>query len=239
MHSIVRQRVANSFGERYSGQSCYRALTEYELPSGVSDGGVEYWGSGRRFGFAAVGNGKVYWYATFEAPRGEKDSPQGLKAKLAQFGAEFPSPVPDLIAHTREDIVLRSDINDLIPLDTWHNKRVVLIGDAAHGSTPNLGQGGAQAMEDAFVLGRKLALQRLLDVLSQGCSTHLLLEQALAGFENVRVAKTLMVTRRSWSVGKLAHISNPVGRWARNLLLHRIAARRAQKEMEALFSLNY
>jgi 2-polyprenyl-6-methoxyphenol hydroxylase-like FAD-dependent oxidoreductase len=239
IHSVVRQHVVNSFGQRYSSQSSYRAVVEYDLPSGMFNTGVEYWGAGRRFGFAAVRNGKVYWYATFDAPRGEKDNPRELQARLADFAASFPSPVYELIAHTREDVVLRTDIADLIPLKTWHRNRVVLIGDAAHASTPNLGQGGAQAIEDASVLARKLAFQHLLDRLSEGCATSFLLDQALEGFEKVRMAKALMVVRRSWLNGKLAHMSNPIGRCARNFLLHMISLRRAEKRMEALFALNY
>jgi 2-polyprenyl-6-methoxyphenol hydroxylase-like FAD-dependent oxidoreductase len=44
----------------------------------------------------------------------------------------------------------------LVALEEWHRGRVVLIGDAAHASSPMMGQGGCMAMEDALVLAESL-----------------------------------------------------------------------------------
>ena len=46
----------------------------------------------------------------------------------------------------------RNDLYDFKPLKNWFNGRVCLIGDAAHATTPNMGQGGCQAVEDAWAL---------------------------------------------------------------------------------------
>ena len=65
---------------------------------------------------------------------------------------DFPSPIPEIIGASSISDVIRTDLFDFPPIPRWHKGRVVLIGDAAHAMTPNLGQGGAQAIEDAMVL---------------------------------------------------------------------------------------
>jgi 2-polyprenyl-6-methoxyphenol hydroxylase-like FAD-dependent oxidoreductase len=52
---------------------------------------------------------------------------------------------------------MRNDVYYLDPLPAWSRDRVVLLGDAAHATTPGIGQGAAQAIEDAVVLARSLA----------------------------------------------------------------------------------
>jgi 2-polyprenyl-6-methoxyphenol hydroxylase-like FAD-dependent oxidoreductase len=62
-------------------------------------------------------------------------------------------PIPELLAITRPQDVLRHDVAELAaPLPSFHRGRAVLLGDAAHPMTPNLGQGACQALEDAAVL---------------------------------------------------------------------------------------
>ncbi len=56
--------------------------------------------------------------------------------------------------------VIRTELFDRVPIDTWGHGAVTLLGDAAHPMTPNLGQGGCQAIEDAWVLARELARPR-------------------------------------------------------------------------------
>jgi 2-polyprenyl-6-methoxyphenol hydroxylase-like FAD-dependent oxidoreductase len=62
-------------------------------------------------------------------------------------------PIPVLLASARPQDVLRHDVAELAaPLPSFHHGRAVLLGDAAHPMTPNLGQGACQALEDAAVL---------------------------------------------------------------------------------------
>src|SRR5207247_936780 len=80
-----------------------------------------------------------------------------LKAELAARFAGWHAPIADVIAATAADEIVRTDIRDRDPIASWHSGRVVLLGDAAHPMTPNYGQGGCQAIEDAIVLDRQLA----------------------------------------------------------------------------------
>src|SRR5262249_60409466 len=112
------------------------------------------------FGAVAWGERGSYWFATRIAPAGGRDSSaaaalDGLRADFADF---VPS-VQMLLHHTQT--LVRTDIFDFAPLASWHRGRVVLIGDAAHAPTPNIGKGANQAIESAFVLAQALANEKL------------------------------------------------------------------------------
>src|SRR6185436_7867152 len=124
--------------------------------------------------------------------------------RLATLVEPFPAPVPPLIAATDAARITRTDLTDLAPIERWHRGRVALLGDAAHATTPNLGQGGAQAIEDAWVLADRLA-------------AHDTPEAAFADYERIRMPKARMVVNTSWRFGKMAHLANPLARAARNL----------------------
>jgi 2-polyprenyl-6-methoxyphenol hydroxylase-like FAD-dependent oxidoreductase len=62
----------------------------------------------------------------------------------------------ELIEATEESVIIRTEISDRRPLKRWSEQRVTLLGDAAHPMTPDLGQAGCQALEDAAVLTRCL-----------------------------------------------------------------------------------
>lgn len=100
--------------------------------------------------------------------------------------------------------------------------RVALLGDAAHPMLPNLGQGGAQSMEDALVLSRCLDDETAA------------IEQALKLYEQKRVSRTSQVVRRSRVMGRLVQLENPLAIRFRNTLLRTMPARAQIKRLEWL-----
>ena len=102
--------------------------------------------------------------------------------------------------------VLWHDIVDLPRLSRYAYGRVLLLGDAAHATTPNLGQGAGQAVEDAVVLGQCLS----------GCSEP---TGAFQEFERRRLARTHRISNRSWRVGQVAQWQHPALVAARNAAL--------------------
>ena len=72
----------------------------------------------------------------------------------------------------------------------------LLIGDAAHATTPNMGQGACQAIEDAVTLGQCLADATTI-------------ETAFADFEKKRLKRTAWITNTSWNIGRMAQLENP------------------------------
>jgi 2-polyprenyl-6-methoxyphenol hydroxylase-like FAD-dependent oxidoreductase len=134
----------------------------------------------------------------------------------------FPPPILDLVSATPREAIFRTDLWDLPGLTTWHRRRVMLLGDAAHAATPNLGQGGAQAMEDAWTLARELA--DTPDV-----------SRAFLEFERRRLATTQSVVRMAWRLGKAAHLSG-FGRVLRNSALRAMPDAVTHRQIDALYN---
>ena len=224
----LRSRVrAGLFGPeqpRYAGYTAWRAVVEPKeelLPWGA---GFESWGRGARFGCAHIGDGRVYWFATANAPEGEKDGPPGssagAKARLLRLFVGWHRPVADLVEATEEGAILRTDIYDREPLgERWGEGRVTLLGDAAHPMTPNLGQGACQAVEDAVVLARCLG--------DRGATA-----EALRLYERLRSDRAAMVVRRSRRVGAVGQLKNPVLCWLRDRALAVIPPKAQLRQLE-------
>ena len=202
LHSKIRATLFGPEKPRYAGYAAWRAVVEPReelLPWGR---GFESWGRGARFGCAHIGRGRIYWFATANAPESAKDSPPGSpvspKATLMQLFGDWHSPIRELIEATGEGAILRTDIYDREPLgEGWGAGRATLLGDAAHPMTPNLGQGACQAVEDAVVLAR---------CLNEGGATA----DALRRYERLRSDRVAMVVRRSRRVGRVGQLENPL-----------------------------
>jgi 2-polyprenyl-6-methoxyphenol hydroxylase-like FAD-dependent oxidoreductase len=185
----------------YAGYTSWRAVVESRgelLPWGR---GFESWGRGARFGCAHIGRGRIYWFATANAPEGGKDDPPGSsagpKATLLRLFGNWHRPIGDLIEATDEGAILRTDIYDREPLgERWGEGRATLLGDAAHPMTPNLGQGACQAVEDTVVLAR---------CLNEADASA----DALRCYERLRSDRVAMIVRRSRRIGRVGQLENP------------------------------
>ncbi|MBN9743461.1 monooxygenase [Amycolatopsis sp. A1MSW2902] len=126
---------------RYAGYTSWRMVLR--APDVTVAG--ETWGRGLRFSILPLPGGLVHCSALAVAPPGSANDQADL---VARFGG-WHSPIPRLLAMVSEESLLHNDIEDLsTPLPEFHHGRVVLVGDAAHAMTPNLGAAGL-ALEDA------------------------------------------------------------------------------------------
>jgi 2-polyprenyl-6-methoxyphenol hydroxylase-like FAD-dependent oxidoreductase len=225
IRSTVRSQLFPESSLRYSGQTSHRGIAAGSLPGDLSGHGRETWAEGCRFGFSEISDAEVYWFAVQDAPAGGSDPASGVLPALRARFAEFPI-ADELLARTAREAVTRTDIWDLRPLRRWWRGLVVLLGDAAHATTPNLGQGAAQAIEDAWVLADRIA-------------AHGATPLALAEYQALRKPKADHVVRTSWWLGKAAHIRNPVGRAIRNALLRATPPRITERQFHTLFNLDY
>jgi 2-polyprenyl-6-methoxyphenol hydroxylase-like FAD-dependent oxidoreductase len=210
LRSAVRHQLLDDGAPRYAGYTSWRGIAAVNLPD--SDGaGIEMWGKGLRFGMAGVGHGETYWFAVANAPEGEReDDPLAVvRDRFCRFGAR----VRDLLDATPGERILRTDIHDRDPRPGWWRGRVALLGDAAHPTTPNLGQGGCQAIEDAVVLADALATE----------SSH---EAALTRYEARRFERTRWIVEESRRFGRAAQATGRLAVWARDLAV-RLTPRRA------------
>jgi len=108
-----------------------------------------------------IGSDRLYFFFGAPMPKGTTVEPCDRRAELAHIFTGWAEPVQNLIKELNPLETNRLEINDLDPLEHIVKGRVVLLGDSAHASTPTLGQGGCQAMEDAEVLCRYLITTNL------------------------------------------------------------------------------
>jgi 2-polyprenyl-6-methoxyphenol hydroxylase-like FAD-dependent oxidoreductase len=201
LHSAVRRAMRGDEALRYSDQTSWRGLVngvEVNEPHGV----VESWGPGQRFGIVPVGVADIYWFAVANAPAGERDGAD-VRSELRRRFAGWHSPIDKLLAMTPPNQITRTDIFDRPPIGCWIDGRVVLLGDAAHPMTPNLGMGACQAIEDAVVLADALRRETTVDA-------------ALARYQTRRISRANSFVERSFRLGQVAHIANPPLRWLRD-----------------------
>ncbi len=154
----IRSRVRELlFGEvplTYSGYTCWRLVVDFPVDDVQMR---EMWGFGQRFGIVAIDDAHVYCFAVANAPRGQTDSGPGLLGRFRERFAGFGGQVPQILAALESpDQLIHNDLEEL-PAGPWFDGRAVLIGDAAHALTPNMGQGAAMALEDSMVLVELLA----------------------------------------------------------------------------------
>ena len=161
LHSRVREQLLGDIGDGsgpvYRGYSVWRGVTRLEhtsLPSGTA---LEVYGAGQRFGVGPVGLGRTGWWATANEPLGTPEPTSEHGPKLSRLFKGWCAPVNELIEATPSEAIIRSAAYDRPASPAWRRGRVTLLGDAVHPMTPNLGQGGCMAIEDAAVLARCLA----------------------------------------------------------------------------------
>jgi len=155
LHSVVRRHVLGDGLPRYAGETIFRGIADFSLDR--PEVSRELFGAGRRAAYYELGPGRVYWWATAPLAAGT-DVPQSRRrAYLEEAFAGWACDIPAIIADTPEERILQNDIFDRTPARRWHRGRTVLLGDAAHPTTPNLGQGACMAIEDAVVLARAIA----------------------------------------------------------------------------------
>jgi 2-polyprenyl-6-methoxyphenol hydroxylase-like FAD-dependent oxidoreductase len=226
INSIVRQQLLPESKPRYAGYTCWRGVIDnpgVRLNTMIS---AETWAPQGRVGMAPLPGNRIYWYACINAPELDKRMRQMTPAQLAAHFTGVHEPVQEVLVATRPDQLIWGDINDLKPLKKFVYNRIVLLGDAAHATTPNMGQGACQAIEDAVVLGQCLAQDATI-------------VSALANYEKRRLARTAKVIRLSRMLGWVSQWENPLLVKARNAVFRATPAFVTQQQMEDLYRVDF
>lgn len=175
IHSVVRSYLTdNKVESRYAGYVNWNGLVEASSDLAESDVWVIYVGQGKRASMMPVGGNRFYFFFGCRRPQGTKVEAKDIRAELQETFAGWAQPVQNLIAKIDPEQVNRLEISDIDPLSHLVKGRIALVGDSAHATTPTLGQGGCQAMEDAEVLCRYLI------------TTNISVEDALQRYERER-----------------------------------------------------
>jgi 2-polyprenyl-6-methoxyphenol hydroxylase-like FAD-dependent oxidoreductase len=196
----IRSRVrAQLFGVSdpiYRGYAVWRGVAVYRGHAIRPGCNSETWGRGSRFGILDIGQGRFTWYAT--ANTSMPAAPGQRAGELLRRFAGWHEPIPALIESS--ELILENGAYDLAPLPRWTSGCVTLLGDAAHPCTPNLGQGGCMALEDALVLAKCIA--------AKCASGDRPIESALRSYESIRRRRTRHIQQRSLLMGHIGQWQN-------------------------------
>jgi zeaxanthin epoxidase len=199
----IKETSANKMkrqGCTYSGYTVFAGETVIKTPDYYETGYKVYIGPQRYFVTSDVGDGRIQWYAFFAFPPGSKKAPSGWGGSTRTGQAEpeenlveyikslhqgWSDEIMTVLDSTPPESVEQRDLYDRFPevLRGWTDGNVALMGDAVHAMMPNLGQGGCQAIEDAYVLTEILA----------NCKSTDRLPDALKEYYNKRILRTSIV----------------------------------------------
>ncbi|WP_127502437.1 FAD-dependent oxidoreductase [Actinoplanes solisilvae] len=193
LRSRTRRGWPGDPGLRYSGYTSWRGVTSG--PVDLRGEAGESLGRGERVGLAPLPDGRVYWFGAVTLPQGTT-YPDEYAEVRRRFGG-WHAPIRSVLEATDPAAVVRTDIHDLArPLPTFRRGTTVLLGDAAHAMTPDLGQGAAMALEDAATLSHLL--------------TTLSVEEALDVYDRERRPRTQAIARRARALGRLLQSRSPL-----------------------------
>jgi len=157
-HSAVRAYIlGHQIERRYSGYVNYNGLVSMKHKKNQSllapaDQWTTFVGEGKRASLMPVSGERFYFFLDVPVPIGLENNRTKYKEELHKNFQGWVQPVHDIIDSIDVNSTNRVEIHDIDPLMKWTKGRVTLIGDAAHNATPDLGQGGCLALEDAVVL---------------------------------------------------------------------------------------
>ncbi|AFZ49196.1 FAD-dependent urate hydroxylase HpxO [Dactylococcopsis salina] len=174
IHSTIREYVTGEVTPRFADYVNWNGLVAASDDLCEADNWVIYVGEGKRASMMPVGDNRFYFFFGCPMKQGTVVEPEDRQKELKDIFAGWPQAVRNLIDRLNPLETNRLEIADLDPLDTLVKGRVALLGDAGHATTPTLGQGGCQAIEDAEILSRYLV------------STNISVSDALKRYEQAR-----------------------------------------------------
>ncbi|KAL4852987.1 Monooxygenase 2 [Chlorella vulgaris] len=240
----ARSAVAAAAGRspaNYCGQSAIRGVARFPggLPPQLQAGCIrQVWGPAARAGLYPVSDTELYWFVCFNAAADAptSTSPAAWQQEALGVVQGWAWGLPEVVQATPLQDLSRSrllDRWDRIPASSGSSS-ITLAGDSLHPMTPNLGQGGCTALEDALVLARCLQQQQLPSLAaelrdsssSSGSSrgraaavAAAAVQSAFGQYERERMQRCLPLTIRSYVMGALLQAPLPPVALARDLFV--------------------
>lgn len=197
-HSILREYVLGEAIERqYVGYVNWNGLVSISPDLAPPNHWDIYVGNHQRASLMPVGGGRFYFFLDVPLPKDTITAPEAYRQELASFFKGWAEPVQTLIHRLDPFTTNRVEIHDVEPLAKLVQGRVALLGDAAHSTAPDLGQGGCQAIEDAWVLTNFLH------------STNRSVMDALNRYEAARLDRVAEIVRRARKRSDMTHGKHP------------------------------
>lgn len=154
LRSEIRRMVAGPLEPVYTGLGVWRSV--HRRPKDLT-AKIMMMGTGKRLGIMPISDEQLYLFGTVAEPAGQwygrEEWPRLMQARFAEFGGPARQFLDTLCT---ESEILYTAVEEVAAPLPWHRGRIIMIGDAAHASTPFMGQGGAMALEDAVLLAQML-----------------------------------------------------------------------------------
>ena len=204
IHSAIRAQMLGPDKPRFTGHVAWRAVVPVsELGAHAPPESACVWvGSKRHAVTYRLRRGSlanlVAVVESKEAPTESWSATGGREQALNDF--RHWTPVVQTILE-KAATLNRWALYDRIPLKSWSDRRVVLLGDACHPMLPFLAQGAAMAIEDAYVLARLVTSRDTLNA-------------ALGAYELIRKPRTSRVQAGARRNAALFHRGDPVSQFA-------------------------
>ncbi|EIK96215.1 FAD-binding monooxygenase [Pseudomonas sp. M47T1] len=197
-HSRLRNHVVGQEVQRqYCGYVNWNGRIDAAQDLAPANEWTQFVGDHKRVSLMPMGNDQLYFFFDVPLPGNSANVREGYRDELGVHFADWAEPVRKLIERLDTAVVSRVEIHDMAPIGSFVKGRVVLLGDAAHPMAPDLGQGGCQAMEDAWVLAR------CLEADAQD------LKAALASYDAARVERTAQIMQRARARSDVTHGREP------------------------------
>ncbi len=223
IHSALRKKLLPQSHIRYSGYTSWRGIVKNTW--GIEKAAYEAWGPAGRFGYVPVGQNNIYWFACKNAPRTSEAMRKMTPGDLAKNFRNYSQPIPSIIEQTTLNEMIWGDIIDLEPIAQYAFGKLLLIGDAAHATTPNMGQGACMGVEDAWLVAKKL---------DESTGN---VEAAFKQFENERLKRTHYIVNTSYKLGKVAQWESHLLGKLRNAAFRLLPASANEKQLVKLLDI--
>jgi len=220
LHSRVRELIFGPVPTVYAGYTCWRFVVNAQLEQSCV---CEMWGCGKRFGIVPIGKDRFYVFATANAAADTPDPELGRLERFRGRYADFQGSVPDLLEALDDPRDLLHNDLRAVPVGHWFKGHVILIGDAAHAMTPNMGQGAGMGLEDAAVLVE--LLQEVGPV-----------QDTFAKYRARREARVTWVHNQSRRIGQIGQLENAIACRLRNALVKMVPNRAGDRALRKLVS---
>ncbi|WP_205503129.1 FAD-dependent monooxygenase [Rufibacter psychrotolerans] len=224
IHSAIRKQLVPASVPRYAGYTCWRAIIDN--PGLDSLYASETWGKAGRVGWTPLKDNKIYWFACINSVQNNPAMRAMRVEDLQRHFARYHHPIPELFKHTRPEQLLWHDLYDIAPLEHFAFPNLLLLGDAGHATTPNMGQGACQAVEDAVVFADELRKDLDFNLAAQR-------------FERRRKPRTHWITRQSRLLGGVAQSQNSWYIGVRNFALRHLPTWVNDKQLEKVYRVDF
>ena len=226
INSTIRRTHFPKIKIRTAEQVIWRGIVDFDITLKLKNTYYELFGKSSRFLFLPLSDTKIFWLAVQNKKDFHKKTSVLLKDYLLESYKEYHPIVLEMLSKTNENNIIQNELGDIKPnYKSWFTNNTVFIGDSIHATTPNLGQGACQAVEDAYTLALCLKKHNT--------------EEAFYQYQKARENKVKYIVKSSWKIGKMSLANTSFQKKVLHLMLQFYPQKFYQKRFKKLLDIDY